>query len=144
MYVTPLINKQIMIVIRNRVTSFHLYQCLDTWLFNMYIWHVLYPCDNFLDIDECSSDPCMNGGSCFDLINGYRCTCDAGWTGTNCDTSKLKERCISGGKVWAKIPRYKMFRGALFWILFIGLHKFYWNGLSAKLALDLIYLWSTM
>ena len=36
------------------------------------------------DIDKCSSNPCVNG-QCVDSANQYACTCDAGWTGTNCD-----------------------------------------------------------
>lgn len=30
-------------------------------------------CEN--DIDECSSSPCSNGGTCEDEINGYQCIC---------------------------------------------------------------------
>ena len=41
------------------------------------------------DVDECASDPCDNGGSCDDMVAGYNCTCAAGFTGTNCETSKL-------------------------------------------------------
>ena len=40
----------------------------------------------FLDINECQPDPCVNG-TCIDQINGYNCTCNAGYTGRNCSTS---------------------------------------------------------
>jgi hypothetical protein len=40
-----------------------------------------------LDINECSSDPCKNGGTCKDLVNAYECTCAAGYDGDNCDNS---------------------------------------------------------
>ena len=41
------------------------------------------------DIDECASDPCQNGGTCTDGINGYLCTCPAGFEGVICQISEL-------------------------------------------------------
>ena len=38
------------------------------------------------DVDECSSNPCENGGTCIDGINEYSCQCVAGYTGLNCET----------------------------------------------------------
>nr|XP_039268068.1 cubilin-like [Styela clava] len=35
--------------------------------------------------NECSSNPCQNGGTCVDGINGYSCSCNSGYTGTNCE-----------------------------------------------------------
>ena len=40
------------------------------------------------DINECSSSPCINGGSCTDQVNGYACSCQPGYTGRQCQTSK--------------------------------------------------------
>lgn len=31
-----------------------------------------------IDIDECASQPCFNGGTCKDLPQGYRCQCKPG------------------------------------------------------------------
>jgi hypothetical protein len=42
--------------------------------------------DLFADINECASNPCENGGSCTDNVNGYSCTCIGGYTGINCET----------------------------------------------------------
>ena len=39
------------------------------------------------DIEECSSNPCMNGAKCTDAVNSYTCGCVAGgYTGTHCET----------------------------------------------------------
>lgn len=36
------------------------------------------------DINECASEPCMNGGTCFDRENGFYCHCMAEWKGPIC------------------------------------------------------------
>ncbi|XP_029467630.1 LOW QUALITY PROTEIN: protein crumbs homolog 2 [Rhinatrema bivittatum] len=36
------------------------------------------------NIDECESQPCQNGGSCYDLVNGFHCHCVLGFTGISC------------------------------------------------------------
>ena len=40
------------------------------------------------DINECASNPCLNGATCVDQVNRYTCNCVPGYTGTNCATSK--------------------------------------------------------
>ena len=43
-----------------------------------------------LDTDECSSNPCQNGGTCNDGVNEYDCTdCDPGYQGTHCEIGKF-------------------------------------------------------
>ena len=42
----------------------------------------------FLDINECSSNPCSNGGTCVDQVNKYLCNCQTGFTGVHCETGK--------------------------------------------------------
>uniref|UniRef100_A0A3P8UNW3 Sushi, nidogen and EGF-like domain-containing protein 1 n=1 Tax=Cynoglossus semilaevis TaxID=244447 RepID=A0A3P8UNW3_CYNSE len=39
-----------------------------------------------INIDECASHPCQNGGSCTDLINSFSCECPPGYTGSLCET----------------------------------------------------------
>ena len=34
----------------------------------------------------CSSNPCLNGGACYNHASSYTCGCPAEWTGTNCQT----------------------------------------------------------
>ena len=36
------------------------------------------------DIDECSSNPCVNDGTCTDGVNGYVCDCPDEYTGDTC------------------------------------------------------------
>ena len=38
------------------------------------------------DINECHSDPCMNGATCEDGVFQYTCDCVDGYTGTHCET----------------------------------------------------------
>ena len=51
------------------------------FLFDFFLSHI--------DINECSSNPCLNGGSCTDQVNGYACSCQPGYAGAQCQTSKL-------------------------------------------------------
>ena len=39
------------------------------------------------DIDECASNPCLNGGTCTNRVNGFTCSCVPGFNGTQCQTS---------------------------------------------------------
>ncbi|XP_035685325.1 uncharacterized protein LOC118421892 [Branchiostoma floridae] len=50
--------------------------------------------------DECASDPCNNGGTCTDGVNGYTCDCAAGYEGDNCETDIdecASDPCNNGG-----------------------------------------------
>ena len=44
----------------------------------------------YLDIDECASDPCLNNATCHDQINGYTCNCTDGYNGTHCETGNYR------------------------------------------------------
>ena len=46
----------------------------------------------FSDIDECDSSPCMNGATCTDHIDGFNCSCVAGYTGNMCETGMAECR----------------------------------------------------
>ncbi|XP_008582608.1 PREDICTED: coagulation factor IX, partial [Galeopterus variegatus] len=39
----------------------------------------------YVDGDQCESNPCLNGGSCKDDINSYECWCRYGFEGKNCE-----------------------------------------------------------
>ena len=46
-------------------------------------------CD--INIDDCSSSPCING-KCLDGVNRYECECNKGFWGTNCEKKINNER----------------------------------------------------
>lgn len=51
------------------------------------VFHIyLYLGFSFQDTDECLSNPCWGGGTCFDSPGSYICRCASGWTRTNCVT----------------------------------------------------------
>ena len=63
-----------------------------------------------IEIDECSSNPCLNDGSCSDDINSFTCDCfDTGYTGAVCDTSVDEcesDPCLNGGVCVDDINEY--------------------------------------
>lgn len=54
----------------NSLSSFHIVLC---FLFEGFSGEVCQ-----INIDECSSTPCLNGAKCVDLPNGYDCECAEG------------------------------------------------------------------
>ena len=56
-------------------------------------------------IQECVSNPCLNGAICQDQIDGYQCLCMPGYTGTNIKkyTSFLLELCQASNTSWSLI-----------------------------------------
>ncbi|KAM6953504.1 cubilin [Aplochiton taeniatus] len=38
------------------------------------------------NVNECASNPCLNGGTCHDGLNSFSCTCNDQWTGPLCQT----------------------------------------------------------
>ena len=41
---------------------------------------------NVLDINECLSDPCQNGGECIDTTYDFMCLCEHDFTGHICQS----------------------------------------------------------
>jgi len=44
--------------------------------------------------DNCLSSPCLNGATCISDLTGYRCLCELGFTGTDCETGLCRFCCI--------------------------------------------------
>ncbi|XP_072540201.1 sushi, nidogen and EGF-like domain-containing protein 1 isoform X2 [Salminus brasiliensis] len=54
-----------------------------------------------IEVDECSSYPCQNGGTCVDQVNSFICQCPLGFTGTFCETDidECQESpCLNGAQ----------------------------------------------
>ena len=61
------------------------------------------------NVNECTSQPCENGGTCADLINGYNCSCVDGYTGVMCESiihDCASQPCQHGGTCQGHIAGY--------------------------------------
>ncbi|XP_069842075.1 protein crumbs homolog 2 [Dendropsophus ebraccatus] len=62
-----------------------------------------------VNINECTSAPCQNGGFCVDLINEFECLCAAGYTGVLC-TINIDDcesnPCENGGTCEDRVADY--------------------------------------
>ncbi|XP_059196299.1 protein crumbs homolog 1 [Centropristis striata] len=47
------------------------------------------------EVDECKSNPCLNGGYCRNLINKFICVCDMSFAGDTCQTDLTSEGLTS-------------------------------------------------
>lgn len=54
-----------------------------------------------VDVNECESNPCLNNGTCSDLVAGFNCSCTANYTGVRCEFRKSlcipKNPCLNNG-----------------------------------------------
>lgn len=48
--------------------------------------HLFFPFA--IDVNECLSQPCKNGGTCLDLKGSYECRCPLAYVGKTCQLRK--------------------------------------------------------
>ncbi|XP_078673444.1 uncharacterized protein LOC144912281 isoform X2 [Branchiostoma floridae x Branchiostoma belcheri] len=61
------------------------------------------------ETDECSSNPCANGATCEDKVDGYTCTCAPGYEGDRCETETdecISNPCANGATCEDKVDGY--------------------------------------
>ncbi|EGV95322.1 Sushi, nidogen and EGF-like domain-containing protein 1 [Cricetulus griseus] len=58
-----------------------------------------------LDVNECASHPCQNGGTCTHGVNSFSCQCPAGFKGLTCESAQSpcdNKVCQNGGQCQAE------------------------------------------
>lgn len=51
------------------------------------VWYMCVGAQCTEDVDECKKSPCQNGAHCVNTVGSYRCECQPGYTGVNCQTN---------------------------------------------------------
>lgn len=57
------------------------------------------------EINECSLNPCQNGGTCYGVLNGYVCVCPKEYFGDHCQLVPnpcLYSNCLNNGICYPK------------------------------------------
>ena len=49
---------------------------------------------NCFVVDNCTSSPCLNQGTCNRYPGGYNCSCQVEFYGDNCKTCKFKQNAL--------------------------------------------------
>ena len=47
------------------------------------------------EINECFNNPCRNGGTCIDLVNGFACRCPVEFAGSWCEKGERYNRSFA-------------------------------------------------
>ena len=70
--------------------------------------------DGCVDVDDCASNPCRNGGACIDLVDGYKCNCTDFYTSTWCEVKRFcaSSPCQHGGSCLESSGRSQSGAGA--------------------------------
>ena len=63
---------------------------------------------HFSAINDCSSNPCINAGTCIDLKDDFRCKCPEGYSGRFCEKDNddcLSDPCYQGATCVDKVRK---------------------------------------
>ena len=60
--------------------------CDDVKKYAIIIYHSFSLVNYFVDVDDCVRVTCSFHGTCVDGVNSHTCSCEAGYTGDNCET----------------------------------------------------------
>lgn len=66
------------VIIEYHISSFHV---VTRPKLSLLLKNILFA----IEINECASEPCQNGATCMDDINGYLCRCKEGYAGDQCE-----------------------------------------------------------
>lgn len=69
-----------------RKAFFVLPSYIDPWVSS--VRQLIWPCLIHSGINECDSNPCQHNGTCVDLFDAFNCSCQEGYTGTQCEIGK--------------------------------------------------------
>ena len=56
---------------------------------------ILFEMFHFVEINECLSFPCKNGGTCINQLDGFLCFCPTTYRGRLCETRKILKKFVT-------------------------------------------------
>lgn len=62
------------------------------------------------NVNDCTENTCLNGGTCVDQVNSFKCECPAGFIGTLCQHNIddcIKRPCANGGTCFDLVNDYR-------------------------------------
>lgn len=89
--------------------------CYNWWEIGVIFMNIIF---FFIDRNECSPNPCRNGGFCIDLVADFVCECVNHWKGKTCTLSKSLYRILITILFFVELPLYVVYSPILFTFTF--------------------------